>query len=743
MVDVHELGQAGVEHRRHAVVHDARHALVILRRPVLPLRADEDVPGAREGRPPTPAVLPRVPADVIDVQVGADDQIHRLGRHAGRSKVVEERRLQHVKRRSSAAILPVADAGVDEDREARTTHDERVHALEKATLLVDEVGREPGAMLLERLRGRVGQEPGRARRAGSFDDARDGKAAEREGDHARDSRQDGTCRQGAASLQKAEPDDRVGDGRHDGRHTAHSQQERGAIMAIHAITDLAIVLKPEDDVAIAKREIAAGTILEDGGTRIDVRQDIRPGHKVARRARRQGAEVRRYGQVIGFATQDIAAGDHVHTQNLAVGELERNYEIGTDVRPVEYYPADRMRFFDGYKREDGRVGTRNYVAIISGVNCSASVSQFVKDKFRDVSAQYPNIDGVLAITHKSGCGTKLFGEDHLALQRVLAGYAKHPNVAAYILIGLGCEVNQAAVMVDKQRMAAPGHPERKPVIVNIQEAGGIRKTVDRAAAEVAKLLPIVNEARRTPQPVSELVLATNCGGSDGNSGITANPALGWAVDELVRYGGTGVLAETPEIYGAEHLLIRRAVSEGVAKKLIDRYKWWEWYCRGIEAMDNNPAPGNKAGGITTVFEKSLGGVTKGGTTPMTDVFLYGEPITTRGFVFMDTPGHDPVSITGLVAGGCNIICFTTGRGSVFGCKPVPSIKLATNSLMYRHMEEDMDVNCGVILEGTPLPDVGRQILDEVIAVASGKRSKSELSGVGEEEFAPWIIGPVM
>ena len=514
-------------------------------------------------------------------------------------------------------------------------------------------------------------------------------------------------------------------------------------MTTQAITDLAIILKPEDDVAIAKREIPAGTVLDDAGRRIEARQDIRPGHKVARRARRSGDEVRRYGQVIGFATRDIAAGDHVHTQNLAVGELQREYEIGTDVRPVDYYPPDRMRSFDGYQREDGRVGTRNYVAIISGVNCSASVSQFVKDKFRDVSREYANIDGVLAITHKSGCGTKLFGEDHMALQRVLAGYAKHPNVAAYILIGLGCEVNQAAVMVDKQRMAAPGHPERKPLIVNIQEAGGIRKTVERAAQEVAKLLPFANEARRSRQPVSELVLATNCGGSDANSGMTANPALGWAVDELVRYGGTGVLAETPEIYGAEHLLIRRAVNEGVAKKLIDRYKWWEWYCRGIDAMDNNPAPGNKAGGITTVFEKSLGGVTKGGTTPMMDVFLYGEPITTRGFVFMDTPGHDPVSITGLVAGGCNIICFTTGRGSVFGCKPVPSIKLATNSLMYRHMEEDMDINCGVVLEGTPLATVGRRIFEEVIAVASGKRSKSELSGVGEEEFAPWIIGPVM
>src|SRR5499433_4386492 len=361
-----------------------------------------------------------------------------------------------------------------------------------------------------------------------------------------------------------------------------------------ALTDRAIVLKPEDDVAVAKAPLDRGLVVEDGGGQIESRQDIKPGHKIARRAIRRGDPVRRYGQVIGFATQDIAAGEHVHTHNLDIGELSADrYEVGVDVQPVTMYPPSEMRYFDGYKREDGRVGTRDYVAIISGVNCSASVSQFVKDKFRDVSAQYPNIDGVLAITHKSGCGTKLFGEDHLALQRVLAGYAKHPNVAAYILVGLGCEVNQAAVMVERQRMAAPGHPERKPSILNIQEAGGIRKTVDRAAAEVAKLLPFADAARRSTQPISEIVLATNCGGSDSNSGITANPALGWAVDELVRYGGTGVLAETPEIYGAEHLLIRRAVSEAVAKKLIDRYKWWEWYCRGIERMDNNPAPGNK------------------------------------------------------------------------------------------------------------------------------------------------------
>jgi altronate hydrolase len=515
-------------------------------------------------------------------------------------------------------------------------------------------------------------------------------------------------------------------------------------MATYALSERAVILKPEDDVAIAKTELAAGMVLEDGERRIEVRQDVRPGHKVARRPVRAGEPVRRYGQVIGFATRDIAAGEHVHEHNLGIGELSgERYQIGVDVQPVVPYPPEQQRSFDGYRREDGRIGTRNYVAVVSTVNCSASVTQFVKDRFRDVQRDYPNVDGVLGITHKSGCGTKLLGEDHQALHRVLAGYAKHPNVAAYILIGLGCEVNQAAVMVDRQRMAVPGHPERRPTILTIQEAGGVRKTVERAVEAVARLLPAANEAQRTRQPVSELVLATNCGGSDGNSGITANPALGWAVDELVRHGGTGVLAETPEIYGAEHLLIRRAIDEGVAKKLIDRYRWWEWYCRGIEAMDNNPAPGNKAGGITTVFEKSLGGVTKGGTTPLMDVFCYGEPITTRGFVFMDTPGLDPVSITGLVAGGCNVICFTTGRGSVFGCKPVPSIKLATNSLVYRHLEEDMDINAGVILEGTPLPVVGRQIFEEIVAVASGKRTKSELSGVGEEEFAPWVIGPVM
>jgi altronate hydrolase len=500
-------------------------------------------------------------------------------------------------------------------------------------------------------------------------------------------------------------------------------------MATHDLRAKALILHPDDDVVIARAPIPVGTVLDHGGERIEVQCDIRPGHKVARRARGKGEAVRRYGQVIGFATQAIAQGEHVHTHNLAVGDYNRGYEVGVDVRPVDYYPAAEMRYFDGFKRADGRVGTRNYVAVISTVNCSASVCQFIRERFRDVQRDFPNVDGVIAITHKSGCGTSFRRGPRRALR--VRRLRAHPNVSAYLLIGPGA--GQPTVPLIERQWPAPRPP--------IRRRAGCGRPSRRVSGGPGSPAGRQRGGRRGR---SELILATNCGGSDGNSGITANPALGWAVDELVRYGGTGVLAENSEIYGAEHLLIRRAVDEGVAKKLIDRFKWWEYYCRVLGAeMDNNPAPGNKAGGLTTVFEKSLGGVTKGGTTPLTDVFLYGEPITTRGFVFMDTPGHDPVSVTALVAGGSNIVVFTTGRGSVFGCRPVPSIKLATNSLVYRQMEEDMDINCGVILEGTPLETVGRQVFEEVVAVASGRKTKSEAQGIGEEEFAPWIIGPVL
>jgi altronate hydrolase len=509
-------------------------------------------------------------------------------------------------------------------------------------------------------------------------------------------------------------------------------------------TEQVLLLHPADDVVIAKADLDAGVTVRGSSFEVELRQSVKAGHKIAVHAKSAGNPLRRYGQVIGFATTDIEPGDHVHLHNLTQGTGAQKYEVGVDVRPVELYSASQMRYFDGFKRANGRVGTRNYVAVLSTVNCSASVSQLVRERFRHVKSEYPNIDGVIALTHKSGCGQVVGGEDQRALERVLAGYARHPNVAAYVVIGLGCEVNQAPALVERHNLSLLDHGNERPPIITIQEAGGVRRAVEVAVQAIARLLPRADEARRSRQPLSELILATNCGGSDGNSGITANPALGWALDELVRYGGTGVLAETTEIYGAEHLLVRRAKSEVVANKLLSRIAWWQQHlaARGGD-MKHNPAPGNKEGGLTTISEKSLGGIAKGGTTPLMDVFEYGQPITTKGFVFMDTPGHDPVSITGLVAGGANVICFTTGRGSVLGCKPTPSIKLASNTALFRRMEDDMDLDCGVILDGTSIEVMGRRIFEEIVAVASGKQSKSELSGVGEEEFAPWMMGPVL
>ena len=506
----------------------------------------------------------------------------------------------------------------------------------------------------------------------------------------------------------------------------------------------ALLLHANDDVVIAVENLESEATIRVAGTLLQLRQAIPAGHKIARRRVQKRSPVHRYGQVIGYATADIQPGDHVHIHNLEVGHGARDYEPGVDARPVTLIAPEQQRHFEGFARPDGRVGTRNYVAIVSTVNCSASVSQFARERFAAVTRDFPNVDGVIALTHASGCGQVADGEDHRMLERVLAGYARHPNVAAYVVVGLGCEVNQAPAMVERHKLSLSNFHREPPPIVTIQQAGGVRKAVEATADAVARLLPRANQARRTPQPLSSLVVATNCGGSDGNSGITANPALGWAIDELVRYGGTGVLAETTEIYGAEHLLVRRARNAAVADKLLARIAWWKEHlaARGAE-MNNNPAPGNKAGGLTTVLEKSLGGISKTGTTPLNEVFEYAEPITSKGFVYMDTPGHDPVSVTGLVAGGANIICFTTGRGSVLGCKPTPSIKLASNTALYRRMPDDMDIDCGVILDGATIPELGRQIFEEIVRVASGGKTKSELSGVGEAEFVPWMMGPVL
>jgi altronate hydrolase len=497
-------------------------------------------------------------------------------------------------------------------------------------------------------------------------------------------------------------------------------------------------LHAADDVVIAARPLAAGTRIEAEG--LSSTDAIPAGHKLCTRAVAKGQAVRRYGQIIGFATMDIAPGQHVHTHNLTFDTFERDYAVGVDVKPT--HAVTEPATFMGYVRPDGRVATRNYIGVLSTVNCSATVSKYVAQHFTpERLSAFPNVDGVVPITHSIGCGMDSNGKGMDVLRRTIAGYVRHANFAGIVIIGLGCEANQMDALFAAQHLDES--PLLKPLI--IQTEGGTRKTVDAAIAAVNTMLPQANAMQRTRVPASHITIGLQCGGSDGYSGITANPALGAACDLLVAHGGTVILSETPEIYGAEHLLTRRAVSQAVADKLIARIKWWEGYCERNEgSMDNNPSPGNKAGGLTTILEKSLGAVAKGGTTNLMDVFQYAEPVTTQGFVYMDTPGYDPVSATGQVAGGANLVCFTTGRGSVYGCKPSPSIKLATNTPLYERMTEDMDINCGDIVDGTvTVEQKGREIFEMILRVASGTPSKSEALGIGQEEFVPWYLGAVM
>jgi altronate hydrolase len=507
-----------------------------------------------------------------------------------------------------------------------------------------------------------------------------------------------------------------------------------------------LLLREGDDVGVVVRPVKQGEVVAVNGNEVRAAQDIPAGHKVALHSVEPDQPVRKYGQVIGFATKPIGAGEHVHVQNLGVKKLALEYEYSTAVPKVDYYPDGQRATFQGFKRPDGKVGTRNYLAIVSTVNCSASVSKYIAEHFRgDALKAYPNVDGVIAVKHNSGCGMNIKGEGMEILQRTLAGYARHPNVAGFILCGLGCEVNQAVALIHDTQLISLGTPTKNPVVVTIQEEGGVQKATRRGIEEIEKLLPWANSFSRTTAPASELFVGLNCGGSDGNSGVTANPAVGWLTDEMVRHGGSTVLAETSETYGAEHILTARSVTPEVGKKLVALMRWWEDYTakNGAE-IDNNPSPGNKAGGLTTIYEKSLGALAKGGQSPLVDVLKYSEPIGNRkGFLFMDTPGHDPTSVTGLVAGGCNVVVFTTGRGSVFGCKPAPSIKVATNTPMYEHMIDDMDLNAGMILDGVAIEDVGRALFQKVLAVASGEKTKSEIHGIGDEEFDPWMLGATL
>jgi altronate hydrolase len=507
-------------------------------------------------------------------------------------------------------------------------------------------------------------------------------------------------------------------------------------------TDPVIRIHPADNVVIARRQLLGGTTVAVEG--LTVTGLVPPGHKVATRAIAVGEPVRRYNQVIGHATQAIAPGQHVHTHNLAFAEFARAHEPGAGAQPTAYVAEPAT--FDGIVRGDGRVATRNYIGVLTSVNCSATAARAIADQFRrdihpEALAAFANVDGVVALTHGMGCATDSEGEELRVLRRTLGGYARHPNFAAVLVVGLGCETNQIQGLVAQEGLQEGA----RLVTFNIQDTGGTAKTVARGVELIRQLLPEANRVKRQPVPARHLTVGLQCGGSDGYSGITANPALGAAVDRLVRHGGTAILSETPEIYGGEHLLTRRAVSQQVADKLLARIAWWEQYtARNRMSMDNNPSAGNKAGGLTTILEKSLGAIAKSGTTNLVDVVEFAEPVTARGFVYMDTPGYDPVSATGQVAGGANLICFTTGRGSAYGCAPSPSLKLSTNTALWAKQQDDIDIDCGGIVEGVDSVDAaGERIFRLILDTASGRKTKSELHGYGQNEFVPWQLGAVM
>jgi altronate hydrolase len=502
-----------------------------------------------------------------------------------------------------------------------------------------------------------------------------------------------------------------------------------------------LLLNPADPLVVATRDLAVGEAVGLGD--ITPSEPIGRGHKLAIKPIESGAPVRKLGQVIGIATKEIAPGQHIHVHNVEFRPSTADHAIGAHRSNMTVLPEDQAATFQGIVRPDGSVATRNYIGVLTTVNCSATAARMISDHFRnsrDLEA-FPNVDGVVALTHKSGCAGGVETEGNHLLRRTVAGYARHPNFAGVLIIGLGCESNQLSALVVAEELDVGS---RIQTLV-IQETGGTRKTVEAGIAKIKEMLPAANAVKRQTVPARHLILGLQCGGSDGFSAITANPALGVAADLLVRNGGTSILSETPEIYGAEHMLLGRAVSDEVGHKLLDLLRWWEDYAaKDGETLDNNPSPGNKAGGLTTILEKSLGAAAKGGNSNLVEVYRYAEPVTKSGFVFMDTPGYDPVSVTGQVAGGANMICFTTGRGSCFGCKPAPSLKLATNTPMYDRMAEDMDINCGEILDGAAsVEEMGERIFKLILETASGQRSKSELLGYGEDEFAPWHLGATL
>jgi altronate hydrolase len=503
-----------------------------------------------------------------------------------------------------------------------------------------------------------------------------------------------------------------------------------------------LILHPGDTVAVLTKRAEAGDDPLQLGAALNAA--VPAGHKIARHDIASGEALVKFGQFIGKATADIAQGAHVHSHNCAFASPGQDYATREGLETaLKAIPKRAALTFQGYGRADGRVGTRNYIALVATVNCSATVIKRAAAELElsGVLAQYANVDGIVALAHGTGCGMAASGRGYDILDRVLWGHATHPNVGATVFVGLGCEVMLIARM--QSHFGAAGTDRFHAL--TIQAMGGTRATIEAIKAHVLSILSAVNQARRTSHPMSALRIALQCGGSDGFSSITANPALGVASDLIVAQGGTAILSETPEIYGAEQLLLRRASSAAVAQKLIAQIRWWERYAADNGgSMDNNPSPGNKQGGITTILEKSLGAVAKAGATPLTAVYDYAERVSTAGFVFMDTPGYDPVSATGQIAGGAQIVVFTTGRGSAFGSKPSPTLKVATSDKLFAQMPDDMDLNTGdIVSAGTSIVAKGQEIFDQIRAVASGQVTKSEALGLGDNEFVPWQIGAVM
>jgi altronate hydrolase len=504
-----------------------------------------------------------------------------------------------------------------------------------------------------------------------------------------------------------------------------------------------LLLNEKDNVAVARTPVTTGAEVVVNGNKITARENVAPGHKIALRPIAANAAVTKYGETIGKATREIAAGEWVHTHNVAPDFSGKSYEYATRVPTTEYFTPEEAGTFMGYLRENGDVGTRNYIAVIATSNCSSHVAIEIAERLKTVSPDTHGVDGVVAIPHQEGCGHSQ-GEDTWQLERTIAGMIFHPNVGAVLMVSLGCEVNQISKYIETAQLGQRHFRKGKLIVgLEMQTSGGTRQTIANGVAQVEELIEHCQQMKRTPQPMSKILLGTNCGGSDAFSGISANPALGYASDLVVRSGGTSVLAEIPECMGAEHLLTRRAVDEATGRKVIDVMNWYQEYLRRFGgSWDDNPSPGNKAGGITNVCEKSLGAVAKGGTTALSGVFAYAERINRPGFVLMNTPGYDPVSLTGIAAGGSNMICFTTGRGTGIGFPVVPVIKISTNSRIARVMEDNIDINAGVIVDGEgTIQDVGRRIFDMIRRVASGERTKSEI--LGHKEFVPWRIGPVM